>query len=332
MAASIVRSAAALAAATLLALMPTHALPAPSGIDRIVVFGTSLSDAGNAFTFLAGHPACGERLNVPPYDLLLADGMMPDGPYAAGGHHFSNGPTWVEGLAGALGLPGNARPALYNASRKASNYAVGGARAFAHDDFVRTCRINLAQQVDAYLADVPATSPATLVVIEMGSNDVRDAIVAAVTAGGDAVAMLQESLGATQQQVMRLYAAGVRRFLVANVGDLGKTPAMLAYPPVVGFLATQLSGAYSDGLAALVAALGAAGADARLLDFRGVLADVLDAPAAYGFTNVIEPCVTPGQPPFHCAQPDAYVFWDGGHPTRAMHAIVADEAIEVVEP
>ncbi|MDH5661280.1 MAG: hypothetical protein OEY65_09800, partial [Gammaproteobacteria bacterium] len=74
--------------------------------DSIVVFGSSLSDPGNAFVVLSDPSSfgfdetCGllTRMNVPPYD-TLDDLFIPDGTYAIGGHHVSNGATWVELLA-----------------------------------------------------------------------------------------------------------------------------------------------------------------------------------------------------------------------------------------
>ena len=68
--------------------------------DGIVVFGDSLSDPGNAFALT------GENLTPPSYGMsgveLLT--LIPDAPYAKGGNHFSNGPTWIEDLGRALGL------------------------------------------------------------------------------------------------------------------------------------------------------------------------------------------------------------------------------------
>jgi outer membrane lipase/esterase len=37
-------------------------------------------------------------------------------------------------------------------------------------------------------------------------------------------------------------------------------------------------------------------------------------------------CVTPDVPPFTCGQPDEFLFWDGIHPTRAGHTLLANEA------
>src|SRR6266567_4301333 len=64
----------------------------------------------------------------PPYDTLDLF-LVPRAPYARGGHHFSNGATWVEQFASPLGLTENVRPAFQGSSVKATNYAVGGARA-----------------------------------------------------------------------------------------------------------------------------------------------------------------------------------------------------------
>jgi phospholipase/lecithinase/hemolysin len=110
-----------------------------SDIDRIVVFGASLSDTGNAFIWLSENPDCGVSLNVPPYD-ALDKFAAPAGPYAKGGHHFTNGATWVDGLARYLALSGNVRPAFRNRGPEASNYA-GGREPFPIIRAASTCRI-----------------------------------------------------------------------------------------------------------------------------------------------------------------------------------------------
>lgn len=300
-------------------------------IDRIVAFGASLTDTGNAFIWLSQpeNQACGTRLNVPPYDEI--EELVPGGPYAKGGHHFSNGATWVEGLARELALAGNARPAFHNGGRKASNYAVGGARAVA--DY--PCRFNLPAQVAAYLKDFPQSSPNTLMAIEIGGNDVRDALIAAALYGQDPTPYIQNALTSVADSITQLYANGARNFLLLNVPDVGKTPAVLildqGFPGIAGF-ADTLSQAYNAGLAQAAQGLSLAlpDIDIRILDVYSTLNSVVAQPGAYGFVNVTDACITPGQPPFACTKPDTYAFWDGVHPTRALHAIVAQQAIDVV--
>jgi len=314
-----------------LVLLSSQTFAKPPNVDRVVTFGASLSDAGNAFIWFSQpeNLDCGTRQNVPPYD-QLDDLLTPGGPYARGGHHFSNGATWVEGLARYLALAGNARPAFQNIGMKASNLAVGGARAVA--DYA--CRFNLPAQVSAYLAAFPQATDRTLVTIEIGGNDVRDALVAAAR-GEDPTPFIQGALGSLADSVTQLYLHGARRFLLLNVPDVGKTPAVRmlegSSPGIVGF-AGFLSRTYNSGLAGVVHGLNLAlpGIDVRILDVYATLNAVVADPGTYGFVNATEACVTPNQPPFACAKPDTYAFWDGIHPTKALHALVAQQAIEVI--
>jgi len=221
-----------------LALLACQALAGNSSIDRVVAFGASLTDTGNAFTWLSepANQSCGTRLNVPPYE-ALDDLLTPDGPYAKGGHHFTNGATWIEGLARYLALAGNARPAFQNTGKEASNYAVGGARAVVG----YPCRFNLPDQVSSYLGDFPQTSARTLVAIEIGGNDVRDALIAAA-GGQDPGPYITNALASLANSITQLHDSGARKFLVLNVPDIGKTPAVRALGPaavqVAGLLST----------------------------------------------------------------------------------------------
>lgn len=325
----LLRAATRFASTTALALLCSHAWAQYGNIDRVVAFGSSLSDTGNAFVWLSepANQACGTRLNVPPYD-ALDDNLTPEGPYAKGGHHVTNGATWIEDLARHLALAGNARPALRHGGGKASNYAVFGARAVTFP-----CRFSLPEQVSAYLADFPQTSAQTLVALEIGSNDVRDALVAAAVLHQDPIPLLQQALGSLANQVGLLQAYGARKFLILNVPDIGKTPAVrqldTQFPGLAG-LATALSQAYNQGLVGVVQYANGTGAQARVLDVYTLLNQVVGDPAAYGMTNTTSACVTPKVPPFQCKTPDSYVFWDGIHPTQAMHAIVGQQAIAVV--
>lgn len=76
---SIFRRVALFSASVVLAANCVQALAQQQGIDRVVVFGGSLSDTGNSFVFLSDpvNQSCGARQNVPPYD-KLDDLLVPD--------------------------------------------------------------------------------------------------------------------------------------------------------------------------------------------------------------------------------------------------------------
>lgn len=309
----------ALTVLTLAAGAVSTAAKGPYG--RIVVFGTSLSDAGNAFALL------GEANTPPDYD--LDPFLIPSAPYAKGGHHFSNGATWVEQLARPLGLAGSVRPALMSSDPGALNFAVGAAR--ARED---GSNYNLPAQVAAFLEHVGGVAPSDgLYVIEIGSNDVRDAF-ATYAFGGDGGPILFAANTAIAQSVSALYAAGARQFLIWRVPNIGLTPAILGLDkssPGAAAFATQVTMGFNAGLDGVVAQLsGLPGITIMRLDAFALLNAVVAQPELYGLTTVTAACVTPSVAPFACQRPDKFLFWDGIHPTAATHAIVAQEAARVL--
>lgn len=300
----------------------------PSSYDGIVVFGASLSDSGNAFTLLSNpgdfgfDESCdlGTPHNVPPYD-AIDDLFIPDGTYARGGHRVTNGANWVEQLARSNGLSGSVRPALRSDSPQARNYAVGGARA---NDY--PCRFNLSDQLNAYFADFATSSPDTLFIFEIGGNDLRD-----VLAGEADLAAIGSAIYNIQESVLALYATGARNFLLVNVPDFGQTPAVQIidqyYYPGAAAAANDLAVGFNYGLTSLADGLALIpDIEIDVLDLYALFEHILANPDDYGIENTVDPCIMPGVPPFACADPDTYLFWDGLHPTKAVHEIMAQEA------
>jgi phospholipase/lecithinase/hemolysin len=288
------------------------ATPAAQGKPgQVVVFGDSLSDPGNGFLFV--------RSNATPPDYGMNALLVPEAPYAIGGHHLTNGATWIEQLAARRGMSRSVLPAFIEPNRFAMNFAIGTARA-------RTDGSNpsLAFQVGAFLQKSGGVASSNaLYVIQIGGNDVRDAVATALAgdfAGADAI--LQQAADAVASSVAALYAVGARHFLVWNVPDVGLTPtARFLGASATASLATTAFNGYLQLEMAPMFAL--PGITIVPFDATSLIDDIVANPSAFGLTNVTDACVTPLSPPFHCQEPDDYLFWDGIHPTRAVHALIA---------
>src|SRR5262245_47837781 len=299
----------------LLALVATTALAAPP--HRFVVFGDSLSDPGNAFILI-------RDVEVPPFDSII-----PSAPYARGGLHFSNGPTWVEQLSLIDHAVPSAGPALL-APPLFSNFAVGGARARTAGAF------DLPVQVGLFLADFHNQAPPdALYIVFIGGNDLRDALQALAIdpTGATSVGILQAALASLRSNLLTLYAAGARTFLVPNGPDISLTPAVRQLGPAAQGAARALAQQYNIGLEQTLQGLEAAlGARIVRLDVFGFLNEVVASPADFGFTDVVDTCIrvnTVVQP--FCPNPGKFLFWDGIHPTAAGHhqlAVRADAALD----
>jgi len=205
---------------------------AGSSYSEIFVFGDSLSDPGNVFVVTGEH-------SVRPFS---ADNI-PDAPYARGGHHFSNGKTWIEQLSADLKLKGGTGPALRTSAF--TNYAFGAARARM------TGVMDLSSQVGLLLSDMQGNIPAdALYSVYVGGNDVRDATETffdvffntgdPVAAQLAAEAVVGEAVQSIADNIMLLTSLGATHFLVPNVPDIGVTPAVRALGPEAVAVATGL--------------------------------------------------------------------------------------------
>lgn len=286
---------------------------AQTAYDGIVVFGTSLSDPGNVFALT------GEQ-STPPYN-TLDPLIIPSAPYAKGGHHFSNGSTWIEQLARSLGLSAYANPAFKGKSAKAANYAIGGARARNISDGA-----SLSAEVNAFLQDCGNAAPSdALYVIEFGGNDIRDAL-----ASGDPL-ILNSALSAIGSNIQLLYYAGARNFFVWNAPNLKLTPAVQMLGPTAIMYAEMFSQGFNAGLGGVLSGLASLpGITIISFDAYGILDSLVSDPDSFGLSVVDAPCVKPNDPPFECKAPDDFLFWDGIHPTKAVHAILAQNAAIVL--
>jgi phospholipase/lecithinase/hemolysin len=302
--------------------------------NGIVAFGDSLSDPGNVFAFTGWQ-------SVRPFS---ADNI-PSAPYARGGHHFSNGSTWIEQLSADLKLKEGTGPALRNSAF--TNYAFGAARARDSGS-----PFDLTQQVTQFLSSGQAITPDTLISLYVGGNDVRDALVAFnaafmetlasggtmgdAQAAGEAAAglILTPAITAIADNIVMLAMEGGIQFLVPNLPDIGLAPAVQALGPQAAFVASQLSVQFNAVLESTLQGLESfVGIHVTRLNVYQLINDVVNDPGVAGLVNATDACITPlVRKGAFCNQPDDYLFWDGIHPTRAGHAYLADAALELLTP
>lgn len=278
-------------------------------MNRLVIFGDSLSDTGNLFANASFPPS-------PPYDT----------------GRFSNGPLWVETLAVGLGFTA-ATPSLFGGT----NYAWGGAETGYGMSSRNTPNIGV--QISAFLADnIP--SKEDLYVIWAGSNDFANA--ALLPDPADLVQNIRDHITI----IASAAPPGAKlKFLVANLPPLGQTARaqwLGQYYPMIPLaldgLSTQFNALLATALAELEADLGI---KVFYLDIYSLSEEILNDPSAFGFTNITGTARIGyndvGGPPDVFSpdvgvvpNPDEYVFFDDVHPTRAWHRIVGYRALSVV--
>ena len=114
--------------------------------------------------------------------------------------------------------------------------------------------------------------------------------------------------------------------------NVALTPALRTLGPAAGGLATSVTQAFNGGLDQVLNQLsfGLPGITFARLDAYQILASIVANPAAFDLTTVTTACVTPNDAPFTCTDVDGYLFWDGIHPTKAGHAILARELTQVL--
>ncbi|HIV71297.1 MAG TPA: hypothetical protein H9903_10230 [Candidatus Aquabacterium excrementipullorum] len=285
-------------AAGILAMLALQAQATPS---KLIVFGDSLSDNGNA-SALVGQ--WGIDLPASPYD----DGR------------FSNGPVAVEVMASQLGVT-------------LEDHAFGGALTGLNNRIEALGLLNgtgLQGQINTYLTDTGHKADASaLYVVWGGGNDFLSSPTAATVA---------TAIDNLAQNVTLLYQAGARDFFIPNLPDLATTSDAIEAGGADQAGAHQLSLSFNAALKQTMAGLQSSlqGANIQVFDTLGTLVSIRDSYIAQGF-NVTQGCWDGdmfGKGTL-CADPSKYYLWDGLHPTAGVHQALGQafaQAAVVPEP
>lgn len=286
--------------AFLVVLFSTSSLVA-GPYSEIVTFDSSLTDNGNVQHFLQTEYGL-DLLGPPNYD-----------------GRFTNGLVYVEYLAQMLGLP-----APVASLKGGKNYSFGGALAgpgMAEVENFPPGWPNIGTEIDSYLSDYTPTGN-ELVVISGGQNNFyQDSFFD--EDGGDVAV----PVGYMIDHITTLANAGVNNFLVGLLAPLGQLPSERGGPDEALFdqLAIDFNALLVSELDDLESALSV---DIAILDIHSIYSDMFVHPGDYGLTNVLDPALYGGSSVV--PNPDEYLFWDSGHPTTAVHAHLAEAAVEAL--
>jgi outer membrane lipase/esterase len=231
--------------------------------------------------------------------------------------------VWTQDVANMLHL-GPLTPSLAGGT----DYAWGGATTGTP---VPSPVPNITQQVGTFLAAHPSGAPSSaLYTISIGANDLFSILASSTNPLGDAAAAAQTEANAASA----LQKAGASHLVVFDVPDLGAVPQITQYGPVAEAAATALSAYYDQQLFMDLLPVELAGLKVYDLNTFTLLDNVIKTPAAYGFTDVINPCYVG---PFTgggsvCSNPNTNLFWDMVHPTARAQQIIALNAVRVAVP
>lgn len=292
-----------IAATAAISLAPAaQAASLPGPFSAFLVFGDSLSDPGNLYA--------------------ATGGTIPPAPYDAG--RFSNGQVWAERVAADFAAAG----------RPVGNFAFGGARAAPDGRDAPDFPEQLA--LAAPFLSGPL-GPRPLAAAWAGAND----IFGALSAGLDAEEAARAAAASIERFAPALAAAGVRDLALFTLGDLALTPSYALFQPAQAQAASDASAALNDALRAARPALEAAGFDVTYVDLIGLFRELIADPAGFGLTDATRPCLYPSAElaaafgdPLYCgaAEAETRVWFDGVHPTAAVHARIATEFEAAVAP
>jgi len=309
-------------------------------VDKIVVFGDSLSDNGNLFTLTSN-----AKKVIPDAPIIPKNPPYYDG-------RFSNGPVWVEILAQKLNVP-------------LEDYAYGGAWAESIIDSKQLIPSGLGLQVVSYLVSALTDyhKENHLYIIWSGANDYMHG---RYNGKGhpDIDYPTTNTVKIIQEQLNWLIYYGAKNILILNLPDLTNTPEVSLKGSEFALMVGDLIREHNKKLSHMIA-------EERIkhpnvlfvsIDVENDFNDIVTYPEKYNLKNVTDPCydgsyslshhkisgeieaakkanidiinnrflelaylnslsANAGQKP--CLNPDEYLFWDKVHPTRIIHQMIS---------
>jgi outer membrane lipase/esterase len=182
-----------------------------------------------------------------------------------------------------------------------SNFAVGGARLDRQSG-----PLNIRAQVDLFL-NTGSRARRTLYIVFGGGNDLRAAMGAVSTER-----TVSAAVSSLESIVRDLIRDGATDLMIPNLPNIGMTPEMQTRGSAAADEAGRLTALFNEQADRSLRRLSADSARIYRLDVRALAEHAGADPAAFGFTNIRDPC----SGALNCR---GYLFWDYLHPTTAAH-------------
>ncbi|AZD32174.1 esterase EstP [Pseudomonas chlororaphis] len=310
-------------ASSLLSLACAQAIAAPSPYSSFIVFGDSLSDAGQFAD--PGGPAGATLRATNRTGPVYLDGS---------GEVYSANATQL--LGAKLGFSDDQLAASTSATRASeglpdgNNWAVGGYRTDQILDSITTTSIAGDRSRPGYLvANNFRTDPNALYYLTGGGNDFLQGRVTSLDQANAAAGRLVDSVQTLQQ-------AGARYIMVWLLPDIGLTPAINGSP--LQAFTSQLSAQFNTEL---VRQLQTVDAEVIPLNIPVLLKESFANPAQFGLAtdqNLVATCFSGrgctenARYGLHSATPDPskLIYNDAVHPTEAGQRLIADYAYSLL--
>lgn len=319
-----------------LCLTPCYAM----SIDKLIVFGDSLSDNGNLYS-----------LTSTAHKIMPLVPIIPmDPPYFKG--RFSNGYVWVDLLSQLLNV-------------EMENYAYGGAWVESSWYSHQIIPYDLGTQVNFYLNKKDTNQDKHLFVIWAGSNDY-------VGGRSDAEFATTNTIEILKKQIDWLIYYGAKQFLIFTIPDLSVVPEVVAKGPEFAASVHHLAELHNQKLISMVTEMQTLHPEINIImhDISDKFNDIVQHPENYHLVNSHDACyrgdysLMETMASIHeisaantyqidivnnpslksayntallhaanvepCQNPDDYLFWDHIHPTRMVHQIISTVIFDVL--
>lgn len=321
-------------------------------IDRVYLFGDSLSDTGNVLNFT-------EDLPLPVPDFF----PFPSEPLYAPGV-FSNGDIWIDDLSEEFsfeidpfidGFDPATKEIIFNLSdtNDGINFAIGGAD--SGDGNVGVVPLGLEQQIDVFelfaqTQGVEETFSDDLFFLWIGANDYLGFIQDDPSTPevietnfpekekdrrNAVIEVVDINIAGAIDEIME---AGGNNIVIFNLPDLDNIPLAQELDKKDRKALDKLTKKHNKRLENLVKQEEKSHPNINFIeiDVDELFDDVVKNPEEYGFTNVVDGFTqtdlytnTFDPTPTNIGDdPSTYLYWDSVHPTTAGHSLIADLVAE----